>query len=156
MSRNNPIASSTIPTTCINRGPTDLSSASTRSGNTANARPSNIIALATMIILQNAELLDPVPKAGMALFLIAWGIFTAYATVASFRTSVGVAAIFVTLTVLFFLLAWGEYNHTVKVVAGYEGIVCAAIAWYCSAAVLINNTFGKDIVPLGHIGPVKA
>jgi len=114
------------------------------------------IALATMIILQNAELLDPVPKAGMALFLIAWGIFTAYATIASFRTSVGVAAIFVTLTVLFFLLAWGEYNHTVKVIAGYEGIVCACIAWYCSAAVLINNTFGKDIIPLGHIGPVKA
>jgi len=111
------------------------------------------IALATMIILQAADLLPAVPPAGMALFLIAWGIFTAYATIASLKTSKGVAAIFVTLTILFFLLAWGEYNHTVKVIAGYEGIICAAIAWYCSAAILINSTYGKEVLPLGHIKP---
>ena len=108
------------------------------------------IALATMIILQTADLLPAVPAAGMALFLVGWGIFTAYATVASMRTNRGVFMVFVTLTILFFLLAWGEYDHDVKVIAGYEGILCALIAWYCSAAVLINTLFGKDLLPLGH------
>jgi len=109
------------------------------------------IALATMIILQKADLLPAVAPAGMALFLVGWGIFTAYATVASLKTSWGVVSVFVTLTILFFLLAWGEYSHTVKVIAGYEGILCALIAWYCSAAVLINTVSGRDVLPLGHI-----
>jgi len=111
------------------------------------------IALATMIILQTAGLLPAAPKAGMTLFLVAWGIFTAYATIASFKTSRGVMAVFVTLTILFFLLAWGEYNPDVRKIAGYEGIGCALIAWYCSAGVLINGMYGRDVLPLGHIKP---
>jgi hypothetical protein len=34
-------------------------------------------------------------------------------------------------------------------IAGYEGILCALIAWYTSAAVLINTLFGREIMPLG-------
>jgi succinate-acetate transporter protein len=106
-----------------------------------------------MILLETGGLLAEVPTEGLALFLIAWGIFTAYATVVALRTSWGVFSIFATLTVLFFLLAWGEYNHTVKIIAGYEGILCALIAWHCAAAILINSTFGRDVLTLGHIGP---
>ncbi|MFP3975854.1 MAG: acetate uptake transporter [Dehalococcoidia bacterium] len=109
------------------------------------------IALATMIILETAGLLPAVPVEGMTLFLVAWGIFTGYATIASLKTSRALCAVFVTLTILFFLLAWGEYNATVKTIAGYEGILCALIAWYCSAAVLINSTFGRELLPLGHL-----
>ena len=108
------------------------------------------MAVATMVLLENTGVIEAVPREGMAVLFIAWGIFTAYATVASLKVSKGVTAIFVTLVILFFLLAAGEWNTTIHKVAGYEGIVCALIAWYCSAAVLINTLFDRDVLPLGH------
>jgi succinate-acetate transporter protein len=51
--------------------------------------------------------------------------------------------------ILFFLLAAGEWNATVHKIAGYEGILCALIAWYTAAGVLINTLFGREVVPLG-------
>jgi len=106
--------------------------------------------LGVMDILVLNNILAPVPPMGMTVFLLSWGFFTAYATIASFKTSRGVAAIFVALTILFLLLAWGMHEPVVKKIAGYEGMVTALIAWYCSAAVLINSTWGREILPLGH------
>src|SRR3954467_2243929 len=48
----------------------------------------------------------------VGLFLIAWGIFTMYMWVASFRVSVAVMLVFFALTVTFFLLGIGNAgNH---------------------------------------------
>lgn len=107
------------------------------------------IGIATMVILESTGVIAPVPREGMAVLFIAWGIFTAYATIASLRVNRAVTSIFVTLTILFFMLAAGEWNVTVHKIAGYEGILCALIAWYTSAAVLINTLFGREIMPLG-------
>ena len=105
--------------------------------------------VALMIILENTGVISPVPREGMAVFFIAWGIFTAYATIASLKVNRAVTSIFVTLVILFFLLAAGEWNATVHKIAGYEGILCALIAWYTAAGVLINTLFGRDVLPLG-------
>ena len=51
---------------------------------------------------------------------------------------------------LFFLLAIGEFVPIVHTIAGYEGILCSLIAWYCSAAILINATHGRTVLPLGE------
>jgi succinate-acetate transporter protein len=107
------------------------------------------IGIATMVILESTGVISPVPREGMAVLFIAWGIFTAYATIASLRVNRAVTSIFVTLVILFFMLAAGEWNVTVHKIAGYEGIICALIAWYTSAAVLINTLFGREIMPLG-------
>ena len=107
------------------------------------------MAVALMIILEDIGVIPPVPREGMAVLFIAWGIFTAYATIASLKVNKAVTAIFVTLVILFFLLAAGEWNATVHKIAGYEGILCALIAWYTSAGVLINTLFGREVVPLG-------
>jgi len=107
------------------------------------------LAIALLIILENTGVIPAVPREGMAVLFIAWGIFTAYAAVASLKVNRAVTAIFVTLIILFFLLAAGEWNATVHKVAGYEGILCALIAWYTSAAILINTLFGRDVLPLG-------
>ena len=108
------------------------------------------IGLALMILLETTGAIPKVPPAGMAVFLIAWGIFTAYATVGALRISWGVTTVFVTLTLLFFLLAAGEFNPLIKTIAGYEGIFCALTAWYCSAGILINTIYKREIVPLGE------
>jgi len=85
--------------------------------------------------------------------LIAWGIFTFYATIASLKLPKAVTWVFITLTILFFLLAIGEFVPIVHTIAGYEGVLCALcalIAWYASAGILINTTHGKTILPLGE------
>jgi succinate-acetate transporter protein len=107
------------------------------------------IGIAMMVIMERTGVIAPVPREGMAVLFIAWGIFTAYATIASLRVNRAVTSIFVTLVILFFMLAVGEWNVTVHKIAGYEGIICALIAWYTSAAVLINTLFGREIMPLG-------
>jgi hypothetical protein len=107
------------------------------------------MSIALLILLEKTGVIAAVPREGMALLFIAWGIFTVYATVASLKMARAVTAIFVTLIILFFLLAIGEWNTTVHKAAGYEGIVCALIAWYCSAAMLINNVWEKQVLPLG-------
>lgn len=105
--------------------------------------------LALMDYLGTTGVMKPVPQAGMAWFLAMWGFFTAYASVASFKVSKAVAAVFVSLTILFFLLAWGQYSPAMKKVGGYEGLICALIAFYTSAGVLINTTWGRQVLPLG-------
>jgi len=91
-----------------------------------------------------------VSPAGIAVVLIAWGIFTGYATVASLKLPRAVTWVFITLTTLFFLLAIGEFYPIVHKIAGYEGILCSLIAWYASAGILINSTHGRTILPLGE------
>ena len=90
-----------------------------------------------------------VTPAGVAIVLIAWGIFTFYATIASLKLPRVITWVFITLTILFFLLAIGEFVPVVHTIAGYEGVLCALIAWYASAGTLINTVHGKTVLPLG-------
>ncbi|HIQ00401.1 TPA: transcriptional regulator [Candidatus Bipolaricaulota bacterium] len=108
------------------------------------------IGLASFFFLRWAGIVPEVPPAGLAVFLFAWGIFTGYATIASLKLPRAITWIFITLTILFFLLGIGEFIPVVHTIAGYEGIVCALIAWYASAAILINTVHGKTVLPLGE------
>lgn len=108
------------------------------------------IGFAAFELFNWAGILPTVPKEGLAIVLIAWGIFTFYATIASFKEPRSITWVFITLTILFFLLAWGEFNSTVGTIAGYEGLLCALIAWYSSAGILINEMYGRTVVPLGE------
>jgi succinate-acetate transporter protein len=109
------------------------------------------MALAIMVILEDTAVVEPVPKNGLSVFLGAWGLFTAYMTIGTFKISRALQVVFVTLTVLFVLLAVGEHNETVMKIAGWEGIVCAASALYASAAQVINESWGRYVAPLGLV-----
>src|SRR5262249_54397449 len=69
----------------------------------------------------------PAADAGHAvgLFLIAWGIFTAYMFIASLRTTGAVAAVFLLLAVTFFLLGIGNAgpHENITKLGGYVGLV---------------------------------
>jgi len=109
------------------------------------------MALGIMIILENTEVVEPVPKNGLSVFLGAWGLFTAYMFIGTLKISRALQMVFGTLTILFFLLAWGEHNETVMKIAGWEGILCAASALYASAALVINESWGRYVAPLGLV-----
>ena len=95
-----------------------------------------------------------VPKAdaghAVGLFLIAWGIFTAYMFIASLRTTAAVALVFVLLTVTFFLLGIGNAGAHPNIIkaGGWLGLATAAAAWYASFAAVTNSTFGRIIMPV--------
>jgi len=95
-----------------------------------------------------------VPKAdvghAVGLYLIAWGIFTAYMFVASLRTTAAVAAVFLLLALTFFALGIGNAGaHTgIVKLGGWLGLAAAAVAWYASFAEVTNATFGRTVLPV--------
>jgi succinate-acetate transporter protein len=99
-----------------------------------------------------------VPKAdaghAVGLYLIAWGIFTAYMFVASLRTTGAVALVFLLLAVTFFVLGIGNagaHSGIVKV-GGWIGLATALAAWYASFAEVTNATFGRTVLPVRPLG----
>jgi uncharacterized protein len=94
----------------------------------------------------------PPADAGHAvgLYLIAWGIFTAYMFVASLRTTAAIALVFLLLALTFLLLGIGDAggNENIHKLGGYVGLATAAAAWYASFAVVTNSTFGRTVLPV--------
>jgi succinate-acetate transporter protein len=97
---------------------------------------------------------EGVPEANrgtaVGLYLIAWGIFTAYMWVASFRTNAAVNLVFLLLAITFFVLGIGDAagNDTIFKLGGWLGLATAAVAWYASFAGVTNSTFGRAMVPV--------
>ena len=89
----------------------------------------------------------------VGLYLIAWGIFTGYMFIASLRTTVAVAVVFLLLTLTFVILGIGNAGaHTgIVKLGGWVGLATALAAWYASFAQVINSTFGRDVAPLGPL-----
>ncbi|HEV2047143.1 MAG TPA: acetate uptake transporter [Chthoniobacterales bacterium] len=91
----------------------------------------------------------------MAAYLAMWGLFTAVMFIGTLRLNRALQVVFGTLAILFFLLAYGDYTSAsagFKHFTGYEGIVCGFSAIYTGLAQVLNELFGKTVLPLG---PVK-
>lgn len=86
----------------------------------------------------------------MGYYLLLWGLFSAFMFIGTLKHNRGLQFVFFTLTILFFMLAIGDFadSHTIKVAAGWVGIVCGLSAIYCSVAQILNNEYGRKIMPL--------
>jgi succinate-acetate transporter protein len=82
-------------------------------------------------------------------YLLAWGIFTAYMTLASLAGARAVQAVFVLLTITFVLLAIGTYasSDTITKAGGWFGIATAVAAVYASFADVTNANFKRKVLP---------
>jgi succinate-acetate transporter protein len=95
-----------------------------------------------------------IPKADVAssvgLYLIAWGIFTAYMFIASLRTTAAIALVLILLTATYIILGIGNANGSSNLVkvGGWFGLVTAGAAWYASFAAVTNSTFGRTVLPV--------
>ena len=85
------------------------------------------------------------------LFLIGWAVFTGYMLIASLRTTGALIAVFLFLFLTFLLLALGDLLgvDALGTVGGIVGLVAALAAWYASAAVVTNATWGRTVLPVG-------
>jgi uncharacterized protein len=89
----------------------------------------------------------------VGLYLIGWGIFTAYMFIASLRVSAAVALVFALLAPTFIILGIGNSagNDTIIHIGGWVGIATAIAAWYASFASVTNKTFGRVILPVKEL-----
>lgn len=86
----------------------------------------------------------------MGFYLLLWGIFTLFMFIGTLKHNRGIQVVFFSLTVLFLLLAAGDFTgiHAIKTVAGYVGIFCGASAIYNSVAQIVNNEYKKTVMSL--------
>ncbi len=86
----------------------------------------------------------------MGFYLLLWGIFTAFMFVGTLKHNRTTQFVFLSLAVLFFMLSLGDFtgNHMIKNAAGWVSIICGASAIYNGMAQLVNNEFGRNILPL--------
>ena len=90
-------------------------------------------------------------KTDMGYYLLLWGIFTAFMYVGTLKHNKATQVVFGSLTILFMLLALGDFtgNHTITMIAGFEGIFCGLSAIYNAMGQILNAEYGKNVIPLG-------
>jgi uncharacterized protein len=89
-------------------------------------------------------------SAGMGFYLLLWAIFTCFMFIGTLKHNRSSQLVFGSLTILFLLLSIGNFSGlpVVHTIAGWEGIICGAFAVYGSLAQVVNNEFGKKVLPL--------
>ena len=114
------------------------------------------LSLVALIVLTKLGWAVKSDDTAMAAYLAMWGVFTGVMFIGTLRLSRALQIVFATLTVLFFLLAYGDFTNAspgFKHAAGYEGVFCGFSAIYTGLAHVLNELFGKTMLPLG---PVRA
>jgi hypothetical protein len=97
----------------------------------------------------------PLTQIGHAqgLFLYAFGIFAAIMLLASFRTNVVVVTALLLLVAALFLIGAGNYTASSGLVksGGWVALVLAALAFYLALAELCEASYGREVLPVGHL-----
>lgn len=97
---------------------------------------------------------DKVPGAFVGWYLFMWGVFTFYMWLGTLRAARALQLIFLALWITFFLLAAGEWTGmaSLHTAGGYVGLLTALLAFYLSAAEIINDGHKRVVLPIGAPG----
>jgi len=98
----------------------------------------------------------------MMAYFIMWGLFTLIMFFGTLKTNRTLQTVFMTLTILFFLLAIksGLLAYTSLTasdlelftrIIGIEGIICGFSAFYLALAEVLNEVHGKTVLPIGQL-----
>jgi succinate-acetate transporter protein len=125
-----------------------------RSGNTFGATAFTSYAAfwlsyAVFVWLFAGNLKAPDASGAVGTYLLAWGFFTFYMWIATLKLARSLMIVFLLLWITFVVLALGEYqsNSTITQFGGYIGILTAIAAWYASARTIINDAWGREVLP---------
>ena len=91
-------------------------------------------------------------------YLFFWGVFTLLMFIGTLRLNGALMMVFGTLWILFFLLAAGFWTNaaptsSLAIGTGYEGILCGLLAMYTAIANVLNEVYGKSVLPLWPVKP---
>ena len=111
------------------------------------------LSLVALIVIPNLGWAPKAENSAMVAYLTMWGIFTGVLFIGTLRLNRALQLVFFTLTLLFFLLALGDYleNPSIKIFSGYEGILCGFLAIYTGLAQVLNEVYGRVVWPLGPV-----
>ena len=99
---------------------------------------------AFLLILPNLGLGSFAPSAAsIQAYLFMWGLFTLLMFLGTLRLNGALMVVFGSLFILFFMLALN-----VGPVAGYEGIFCGLSAMYAGIAQVLNEVYGRTVLPI--------
>ncbi|MDB5109156.1 MAG: hypothetical protein JWR67_270 [Mucilaginibacter sp.] len=109
------------------------------------------LSLVGLIVMPKLGWMTAPADSAMVAYLLMWGIFTFLLFFGTLKLNRALQFVFASLTLLFILLAVGDStgNTTIKHLAGYEGIICGASAIYTGVANLLNEVYGKTVLPIG-------
>lgn len=84
------------------------------------------------------------------MYLLAWAIFSSYMLLAALRTNLTTIVIFALLNGVFYLAAFGSFLESAALghVAGFVLIADALVALYASAAIIVNTTWERSVLPV--------
>jgi uncharacterized protein len=111
------------------------------------------LTLVGLILMPKLGLGEATSKPAFAAYFFMWGLFTFVMFIGTLRLNRALQFVFLSLTVLFFLLAIRDYfgSAAIGTLAGYEGIVCGLSAIYAALAQVLNEVYKKVIAPLGPV-----
>ena len=109
-------------------------------------------AFVALILFGKVTPVEIAPSLGW--ILLAFAIFNTYMLLWASRVSVAVFGVFLTLEVTEILLFLGNFNKDAAgtglvALGGYMGLVTAAVAWYTSAAGVVNGMSARPVLPVG-------
>jgi succinate-acetate transporter protein len=109
------------------------------------------LSLVALLVLPKLGWAAAASNESMIAYLSIWGVFTLFLFFGTLRLTRALQFIFASLTILFFLLALGHATHSeaIEHFAGYEGIVCGASAIYTGMAGVLNEVYGRTVLPVG-------
>jgi succinate-acetate transporter protein len=109
------------------------------------------LSLVTMLLLPKLTAVAAPDKKSVALYLLVWGFFTFLLFFAALKTNWALITVFGSLTILFGLLAAGDWtgNPSLTRIAGYEGLFTGFSAIYLGAAQVLNEVHGRTVLPVG-------
>ncbi|HEY2580752.1 MAG TPA: acetate uptake transporter [Mucilaginibacter sp.] len=109
------------------------------------------LSLVGLIVMPKLGWVAPASHPAMCAYLSIWGIFTLFLFFGTLKLNRALQIVFGTLVILFFLLAAEHATGSEDIgrFAGYEGIICGASAIYAGMANVLNEVYGKTVLPLG-------
>jgi uncharacterized protein len=109
------------------------------------------ISLVVMLTLPKMGWAAAPDKASIGAYLLLWGFFTFFMFFGTLRTNKALMTVFGSLTILFWLLAAGDLsgNEIFTRIAGWEGLFVGLSAMYLGIAQVLNESFGRVVLPIG-------
>ena len=110
------------------------------------------LTLVAILLMPKMGLADAPNAHFLGMYLGLWGVFTLFMFFGTLKAARMLQFVFLSLTVLFALLAIGHLadNEGIVKVAGWVGLVCGASAIYLAMGEVLNEQFGRTVLPIGE------
>ncbi|HEX4499679.1 MAG TPA: acetate uptake transporter [Scandinavium sp.] len=110
------------------------------------------LTLVAILIMPKMGLAEPSNPHFLGMYLGLWGVFTLFMFFGTLNGPRMQQFVFLSLTVLFALLAIGHLadNEGIVHIAGWVGLVCGASAIYLAMGEVLNEKLGRTVLPIGE------